>query len=84
MPPMLKPTLAMLLGLWIGGCTATVDQPMRIASKPDETTKPIKNYTESYAELVRGFDRTLTENERRAVIARLQKEGSARALLSAP
>jgi hypothetical protein len=48
---MRKRTLAMQLGLWIGGCTMMVNQPMRMASKPDETTKPIKNYTE----LVRGF-----------------------------
>jgi hypothetical protein len=50
---------------------------MRMAGKPDETARPIK----SYAELVRGFDRTLTEAERKAVVAGLRKERERQARL---
>jgi hypothetical protein len=62
--------LAMLLAVWLGGCTMLSDQPMRMAGKPEETARPIR----SYAELIGGFDRTLTEAERKAVIHGLQRE----------
>jgi len=67
----------MLLAVWLGGCTTIADQPMRMAGKPEETTNPMR----SYAELIRGFDRTLTEAERKAVIAELQKENERQARL---
>jgi hypothetical protein len=67
--------LAILLVLWTGGCTnATgVDRPMMMGSKPVD--QPMRAPLKSYAELLRGFDRTLTETEKKAVIATLQKDG---------
>lgn len=66
--------LAILLVLWIGGCAnaMVVDRPMRIADKPADQSTPTP--LKSYAELVRGFDRSLTEAEKRAVITELQKD----------
>jgi hypothetical protein len=67
--------LAVLLVLSIGGCTkATVaDTPMRIAGKPaDQSTRTPR--LKSQTELVRSFDRSLTEAEKRAVIAALQND----------
>jgi hypothetical protein len=69
--------LVMLLAVWLGGCTTIADQPMRMAGKPEETARPIKNY----AELMKGFDRTLTETERKAVIAGLRREKQRQARL---
>jgi hypothetical protein len=66
--------LAILLVLSIGGCTnATVaDTPMRMAGKPaDQSTR---TRLKSYTELVRGFDRSLTEAEKKAVITALQND----------
>jgi hypothetical protein len=64
--------LAMLLVLWLGGCAnATMaDRPMRMAGKSADQSTPLK----SYAELVKGFDRTLTGAEKKAVITALQKD----------
>jgi hypothetical protein len=66
--------LAVLLLLSIGGCTnATVaDAPMSIAGMPAD--QPTKTRLKSYAELVRGFDRTLTDGEKKAVITALQND----------
>jgi len=44
---------------------------MRMAGKPEEITGSI----ESYTNLARGFDGTLTEVERRAVIPGLEQDG---------
>jgi len=49
----------MLPAFWLGGCADTL---------PD--AKPLKRFSE----LVRGYDRTLTNSEKQAVITELQKE----------
>jgi len=62
----------------IAGCVKA-DRPMMISGQPSIPVerqaiadRPIK----SYKELIRGFDRTLTETERNALIADLQREGA--------
>jgi hypothetical protein len=64
---------AALLVLWLGGCTsaAVADRPMRIGENhpAESTVPPLK----SHADLIKGFDKTLTEAERRAVVTELQQ-----------
>jgi hypothetical protein len=66
--------LAILLVVAIGGCTnATVtDTPMRMAGKPADLST--RTRLKSYAELVKGFDRSLTEVEKQAIITALQND----------
>jgi hypothetical protein len=52
--------LAALLTFWLGGCADTV---------PD-TGQPLRRFTD----LVRGYDRTLTKDEKAAVITELKKD----------
>jgi isocitrate lyase len=71
---------AALLVLWLGGCTsaAVADRPMRIGKNhPAESTVPLK----SHADLIKGFDKTLTEAERRAVVTELQQDRERQARL---
>jgi hypothetical protein len=71
---------AALLVLWLGGCTsvAVADRPMRIGENhPAKSTVPLK----SHADLIKGFDKTLTEAERRAVITELQQNWERQAQL---
>jgi isocitrate lyase len=71
---------AALLVLWLSGCTsvAVADLPMRIGENhPAESTAPLK----SHADLIKGFDKTLTEAERRAVITELQQNRERQAQL---
>jgi hypothetical protein len=51
--------VAMLPALWLGGCADTMT-----------AGQPIKRFTD----LVRGYDRTLTESEKKAVITELKKD----------
>ena len=51
--------LAMLPALWLGGCADTLP-----------SAKPLKRFTE----LVRGYDKTLTNEQKQAVITELQKD----------
>ena len=66
--------VAILVVLWIGGCAnATMaDRPMRMADEPAD--QPTKTPLKSYTELIRGFDRSLTESEKAAVITALQHD----------
>jgi hypothetical protein len=76
--------LAILLVLWLGGCTATMaDRPMRMAGMPADgpmriTAKPadqsVRTPLKSYGRLIRDFDRSLTEAEKKAVITALQED----------
>jgi hypothetical protein len=69
------------LVLWLGGCTNAVvaDRPMRMGDKPAEQSMipPIRNH----AELIKDFDKTLTEAERKAVVTDLQKDRERQARL---
>ena len=47
-------------------------QPSIPVERPAIVDRPMK----SYKELIRGFDRTLTDTERKALIAELRKEGA--------
>lgn len=49
----------MLPVLWLGGCADSLPE-----------AKPLKRFTD----LVRGYDSTLTNSERQAVISELQKD----------
>jgi hypothetical protein len=62
---------AVLLALCAGACSnsTVADRPMRMASKPADPAHQLK----SYSTLVRGFDRSLTQAEKEAAIADLQK-----------
>lgn len=50
----------------------TTTPPMRMAGAPAD--EPTPTAPKSYAEHLKDFDRTLTEAERKAVIAALQKD----------
>jgi hypothetical protein len=66
--------LAALLVLWLGGCTsaAVADRPMTIGeNQPAQSTRPPLR---SHVDLIRGFDKTLTETEKRAVVTELQQD----------
>jgi hypothetical protein len=64
---------AILLVLWLGGCVNSMtEQPMRMSSQP---VRMADQSIESYTEIVKGFDRTLTEAEKRAIISELQTSG---------
>jgi len=70
--------LAILALPAFGGC-AKEKRPMMISGQPGMPVerhaiadRPIK----SYRELIRDFDRTLTEAERKALIAALRKDGA--------
>ena len=64
------PVVAILLILWIGGCANTTvsDQPMRMSVQADHTAKPKPT---RYINLAKGFDQSLTEAERKAIISEL-------------
>jgi hypothetical protein len=64
--------LAMPLVFLLGSCVNArkADQPMLMADRPMTMAEPIK----SYAEIVKGFDQTLTEAEKRRVLAQLRKD----------
>jgi hypothetical protein len=64
--------LAMPLVFLLASCVNArkADQPMMMADRPiTMADQPIK----SYAEIVRGFDQTLTEAEKKRVLAELRK-----------
>jgi len=70
--------LAMLALQAVAGCVKG-ERPMMISGQPSIPVerqaiadRPIK----SYKELIRGFDRTLTDTERKAQIAELRKQGA--------